>query len=55
MLQKSGSMRSKILTFFNILCRFREDGTEDLEDSISNPTNNPTVMSVADQVEILEV
>ncbi|KAK7113389.1 transmembrane protein 72-like [Littorina saxatilis] len=34
--------------------RFDEE-VEDLEESISNPTNNPTIMSVADQIEILEV
>lgn len=39
------------------LCVFRFDDEvqEDLEESISNPVDNITAMSVADQIEILEV
>ncbi|XP_076449365.1 transmembrane protein 72-like [Babylonia areolata] len=35
--------------------RFDEDVQEDLEDSIVNPTANISAMSVADQIEVLEV
>ena len=38
-----------------LIFRFRDDVQEDLEESISNPTDNVTIMSVADQIEILEV
>ncbi|KAL8599577.1 hypothetical protein ACOMHN_063458 [Nucella lapillus] len=35
--------------------RFEEEGQEDLEDSIVNPTGNISTMSVADQIDVLEV
>lgn len=38
-----------------LIFRFDDEVQEDLEESISNPTDNVTIMSVVDQIEILEV